>query len=226
MSDLNLVVPSSSQRPKVSIKPGWGARLGSSGGGGNRLGTARLGSRPGAWLGAWPGAWLGGAVGACVSCATTGPSSSSAQAPAHAIRATPRTPIVPERLVITRPVAIAAAGRLRTGHGEIEERWNNRNRNRSEQIERRDDACDQHDREDRHPEAQSLLEDGARLIAIAVEHERHRIEAHAARDDRQQHEQQEIVAGEPGRNGNDLVRDRSQSLEQDDPAAPLRISGT
>jgi hypothetical protein len=43
------------------------------------------------------------------------------------ILATPRTPIVPERLVITSPVAIAAAVRLRTGRGEIEERWNNRN---------------------------------------------------------------------------------------------------
>src|SRR5262245_30519959 len=91
MSDLNLVVPSSSQRPKVSIKPGWGVRLGSSGGSGNRPGTPRFGTRPGAWLGAWlgtwlgawlggwPGAWLGGAVGACVSCASAGPSSISAQ---------------------------------------------------------------------------------------------------------------------------------------------------
>src|SRR5262245_51589353 len=127
MSDLNLVVPSSSQRPKVSIKPGWGARLGSSGGGGNRLGTPRCGTRLGAWLGGWPGAWVGGAVGACASCASAGRSRSSAQAAAHAILATPRTPIVPERLVITSPVAIAAEGRLRTGHGKIEERWNNRN---------------------------------------------------------------------------------------------------
>src|SRR5262245_61886267 len=95
MSDLNLVVPSSSQRPKVSIKPGLGARLGSSGGGGNRLGTPRCGTRLGAWLGGWPGAWVGGAVGACVSCASAGRSRSSAQAAAHAIVATPRTPIVP-----------------------------------------------------------------------------------------------------------------------------------
>jgi hypothetical protein len=63
----------------------------------------------------------------------------------------------------------------------------------------------------------------ARLRAVAVEQECLYVKPHPARDDRQQHEQEEIITGKARRNGYDLIRDRGQSLDQDDPAAPLRV---
>src|SRR3989304_7866525 len=56
-----------------------------------------------------------------------------------------------------------------------------------------------------------------------MEKEGGEIEAHAARHKRQDDEQQEVVAGKSGGDGDDLVRDGRDALEQDDPGAPMRI---
>ena len=62
-------------------------------------------------------------------------------------------------------------------------------------------------------------------LAVAVEQEASKIEPHAARDDRQHDEQAEVEAGKPRSDGHDLVGDRGQPLEQDDPGAVMRIGG-
>ena len=76
---------------------------------------------------------------------------------------------------------------------------------------------------DRDPESEPLLDDLARLRAVAVEQERHQKEPHAARDKGEHHKEGKTVAGKPRRDGDDLIGDRGDALEQDDQAAPARI---
>ena len=78
---------------------------------------------------------------------------------------------------------------------------------------------------ERHPEPKPLLDDGARLGAIAVEQKSQQIEADAAGDERQPDEHPEIIAGEARGDRDDFVGDRRQALEQDDPGPPLRVGG-
>src|SRR5579872_142340 len=65
----------------------------------------------------------------------------------------------------------------------------------------------------------------ARLLAITIEQERQQKEAGAARNDRKDDKQPEIVPGKARRDCDNLVGDRREPLEQNDPGAPLRISG-
>src|SRR5262249_10183575 len=96
----------------------------------------------------------------------------------------------------------------------------------SEQIESGNDAGDQHYRGDGRPELQPFFNDLARLRAVAVEQERFGIKPHAARDDRQQHEQDEIVPSKARGNGHDLIGDRSETFDENDPTAPLGVGST
>src|SRR5262245_25492645 len=63
-------------------------------------------------------------------------------------------------------------------------------------------------------------------IAIAVQEKRQHKKSSTAGDDRKQSKQPKVVAGKSGCNCHDLVGDRGQTLEQDDPGAPLGVSLT
>src|SRR6187551_3883822 len=94
----------------------------------------------------------------------------------------------------------------------------------SEQVYRGHDPDDEHDRAERHPETQPFLDDGARLRPVAVEQKSQQIETDTAGDERQPDEHPEIVAGKARSNRHNLIGDRREALEQDDPGPPLRIS--
>src|SRR5215831_14462541 len=96
-------------------------------------------------------------------------------------------------------------------------------RTSSKDVGRRNDADDEHHQGDSEPEGEPLLDDDSSTVAIAVEQERLQIETHAARNDREQHERNDRISGEPGRDGDDLVGNRRHALDQDDPGTPLRI---
>src|SRR5262245_4772965 len=207
-SDLNRVVPSLSQWPIVSTKPGRKTESGAGAAGGVAAGS--------------PGCWLGISPGGRTSCAGADAARQSAPATstARAMDAKERASGVSEWLVISIP----STSQPRAGWaGHVAKM---RSGGTSEQIEGGNDAGDQHHRSHRCPEAQPFFDDRARLRAVAAEQERLDIKSHAARDDRQQHEQEQIVAGEARCNGHDLVGDRGEPLEQDDPAAPLHVSRT
>src|SRR3954453_22580801 len=95
----------------------------------------------------------------------------------------------------------------------------------SEQVYRSHDASDENHGTECHPESKPLLDDGARLGAIAVEQKSQQIEADAAGDERQPDEHPEIIAGKTRGDRDDLIGDRRQAFEQDDPGPPLRIGG-
>src|SRR5262249_12601831 len=197
-----------SQWPIVSTKPGRKTESGAGAAGGLAAGS--------------PGCWLGISPGGRTSCAGADVTRQSAPAAstARAMAAKERASSVSGWLVISIP----STSQPRAGWaGHVAKM---RSGGTSKQIEGGNDAGDQHHRGDRCPEAQPFFDDGARLRAVAVEQERLDIKSHAARDDRQQHEQEQIVAGETRRNGHDLVGDRGEPLEQDDPAAPLHVSRT
>ena len=63
-----------------------------------------------------------------------------------------------------------------------------------------------------------------RALAVAIEQESQQEKARATRHNRQNDEQAEIVTGKARRDRHDLVGDRRQPLDQDDPGAPLRVS--
>src|SRR5713101_2697421 len=127
MSDLNLVAPSSRQRPSTSMKPGLKAGLGAG---------AVDGALPGSL-----GAWLG--FGTSCAGAETTRKSAHAYAPKRASardgfaylrraifrRAVLlRRSVVPRWPVISNPLTSWPAYNLRAGRGEIEERRNNQKR--------------------------------------------------------------------------------------------------
>src|SRR5690349_16129280 len=87
------------------------------------------------------------------------------------------------------------------GRGEIVEPGTGtlRSERRSEQVERRDDADHQHGDAQHEPEGEPLLDDVAHLLAVAIEQERGQVEAHAARDERAEDEEPDVVAGEARR---------------------------
>src|ERR1700687_4419263 len=93
----------------------------------------------------------------------------------------------------------------------------------SNYIYRNHDADDDHTGAKQHPQAQPFFDDMARLLAVAVQQECHREEAHGARHDRKDDEQRKIVAGEARGNGHQFVRDRGESLEEDNQGPPTRI---
>src|SRR5208337_4606287 len=64
------------------------------------------------------------------------------------------------------------------------------------------------------------LQEAADRLAVVTNQRRNQEETYAARDDRQDYEQAEIVAREPARNGDELVGDRRHALQEDDPRAP------
>src|SRR5262245_29030370 len=202
-ADLNLVVPSLNQCPIASTKPG---RRPESGDG---LAAGSL------------GCWLGISLGGCRSCAEA-----AARPSAHAAT-TVRAMVAKEQASsISEWLAIPVPSTSRPRAGWAGHVAKMRRGGTSEQMEGGDEAADQRHGGDRCPEAQPFFDDRARLRAVAVEQERLDIKSHAARDDRQHDEQEQIVAGEARRNGHDLVGDRGEPLEQDDPAAPLRVSRT
>src|SRR5215472_16011575 len=67
---------------------------------------------------------------------------------------------------------------------------------------------------------QAPLKKAADRLAIIADQSRNKEETYAARDDREEHEQPKIITGEPAGDGDELIRDRHQALEQDDPGAP------
>src|SRR5208337_2282968 len=74
-----------------------------------------------------------------------------------------------------------------------------------------------------HPQRHSFeapLQEAADRLAVVTNQRRNQEETYAARDDRQDYEQAEIVAREPARNGDELVGDRRHALQEDDPRAP------
>src|SRR5580704_1313179 len=81
----------------------------------------------------------------------------------------------------------------------------------------------QYDQEDDHEQHEMLLDPGANGVTPAIEHDRLDEEAGAAGDDREQDEQPEIVTGESGGDGDELVGDRRHALDQDDQRSPFRI---
>src|ERR1035437_4919940 len=93
------------------------------------------------------------------------------------------------------------------------------------QVYRNHDAADEHGGKQRGPQGQPFLDDVARELPLAVEQESQQKKTHSTRDNRQKKEQNEIVARKSGRNGHDLIGDRRQALDHDDPGAPLRVSG-
>src|SRR5262249_32121193 len=93
----------------------------------------------------------------------------------------------------------------------------------SKDINRYNHAGHQRSEADAEPEREPLLDDDARTWTIAMEQEGDEIEAHPARDDRQEDERDDGVGGEAGRDGDDLVGNRRQALEQDDPRSPFHI---
>src|SRR5450759_3296717 len=96
---------------------------------------------------------------------------------------------------------------------------------RSYEVYRNHDADDDHAGAQQNPQSQPLFDEIARTHAVAVQQERQHEEAAGARNDRKDDEQPKIVAGKAGGDGHDLIGDRGQPLEQDDPGTPLRISG-
>ena len=63
----------------------------------------------------------------------------------------------------------------------------------------------------------------ARPLAIAMEQEGEQIKPHAARNDRHDDEQSNVKPGKSRSDGHDLIGDRRQPLEQDDPCPVMRI---
>src|SRR5215510_9023841 len=72
-------------------------------------------------------------------------------------------------------------------------------------------------------EREALLDEFADLLPEIAKQLGLEEEAHAARDERQHHEHEEIIAGEPRGDRDDLVRDRRHALDQDDPRAPFGV---
>ena len=77
----------------------------------------------------------------------------------------------------------------------------------------------------RDPQAEPLFQFAPDQVAVAVEQDGDHEEAPAARDDRAQDEQPDIVAGKARGDGHELVGDRRQPLQQDDHRAPFGIGG-
>src|SRR6516165_2979740 len=205
-SVLNLVVLSLSQWPIAPTKSGWKTESGA----GAAEGLAA--DSPGCWHGISPGGRS--------SCAGADAARQSAQAAttARAIAAKEQASTISGWPVIPIP----STSQPRAGWaGHVAKM---RSGGSSEQIEGGDNAGDQRHPGDRDPEAQSFFDDRACLRAVAVEQERLDVKSHAARDDRQHNEQEQIVACEARGNGHDFIGDRGEPLEQDDPAAPLRVS--
>ena len=72
-------------------------------------------------------------------------------------------------------------------------------------------------------QSQPLLDEVADRLAVDAQQLGLEEEARAAGDDRQQHEHEEVVAGEARGDGHDLEGDRRQALDQDDPGAPFGV---
>ena len=72
-------------------------------------------------------------------------------------------------------------------------------------------------------QGQPLLDEVADRLTIDAQQLGLEEEARAAGDDRQQHEHEEVVAGEARGDGDDLEGDRGQALDQDDPGAPFGV---
>src|SRR5262249_43949322 len=192
--------------PIVSTKPGWNTESGE----GAAEGLAA--DSPGSWLGITPGGRR-----SCAGAGAARPNAHTATT-ARATVANEQASNISRWLVIPTPLTsqphagwAGHVAKMRSG-------------GTSEQVEGGDDAGDQHHPGDRDPEAQPFFDDRACLRAVAVEQERLDVKSHAARDDRQHHEQEQIVAGEARCNGHDFIGDRGEALEQNDPAAPLRVS--
>src|SRR5690349_2478400 len=202
-SVLNLVVPSLSQWPIVSTKPGRKAEFGA----GAAEGLAA--DSPGCWLGTSPGGRR--------SCAGAG----AATAIAHTATTARAIAAKEQASNISGWLVILISSTSQPDAGWAVHMAKRRSRGSSEHREGSDDAGDQHHPGDRDPEGQPFFDDRARLGAVAVEQDRLDVKSHAARDGRQHHEQEQIVAGEARCNGHDFIGDRGEALEQNDPAAPL-----
>src|SRR4051794_9842987 len=90
---------------------------------------------------------------------------------------------------------------------------------------------DDHDKANHHadrgqtgPETQPFLDDAACARAVAVEQESFSKKARAARDQRQDDEQAEIITGKARRDRHELVGDRRQPFKQNDEGAVLRVA--
>src|SRR5262245_22392565 len=53
----------------------------------------------------------------------------------------------------------------------------------SEKIDRGNNSRNEHDAGDHDPKSETFLDDGARTIAVAVDHEGDQVETHSARDE-------------------------------------------
>src|ERR1700727_2211986 len=95
----------------------------------------------------------------------------------------------------------------------------------SDQLDGDDEPTGEQDHERGQPQAQALFDLGADHIAIAIEHNRNDEKTTTPGDDRAQDEEPDIVAGEARGDGDELVGDRRQPLQQDDNAAPLGMGG-
>src|SRR5437764_1075146 len=71
-----------------------------------------------------------------------------------------------------------------------------------------------------------LLDPDPNPFAVSVEQDRDHEETPAPRNDRQQHKQPDVIVGEARGDGDQLVGDRRQALEQYDPRAVFGIAGT
>src|SRR5664279_2026996 len=96
---------------------------------------------------------------------------------------------------------------------------------RSDQVYRDHDADDDHGGAQQHPQSQTFFDEVPGPLAITVQQGSQQKEAPCPRNDREQDKQPKIIAGKPGSDRYDLVGDRGEALEQDDPGAPLRVSG-
>ncbi len=86
--------------------------------------------------------------------------------------------------------------------------------------------ADHHGKETGRDQSQPLLDKVADRLAINAQQLGLDEEAQAPGDDRQQHEHEEVVAGEARGDGDDLIGDRGHALDQDDPGAPFGVGRT
>src|SRR4029079_17419451 len=93
----------------------------------------------------------------------------------------------------------------------------------SERIFGDEEAADDRREEACGDEGQTLLDEPADRLAVDAQQLRLEEEASAARDERQNHEHEKVVAGEARSDGHDLERDGRKALDQDHPRAPFGI---
>src|SRR5579883_1960167 len=96
-------------------------------------------------------------------------------------------------------------------------------RRSSDDITNDHEAADEAHEERRRDQGQPPLDEVADRRAERLEERRHQEEASAAGDDRGGHEDPEVERGRTARDRDELVGDRRQALDEDDPQSVLRV---